>query len=69
MSEHKAKLESRQVLCGSIRNISRSSSPGLTLGVCSEMCSLHWPKMLQLLFLSASPYSLWSRTSTKAFGQ
>lgn len=47
ISKHRAKLESRQVLCSSVRNISCSSSPGLTLGVCGETCSLHSPKMLQ----------------------
>lgn len=47
ISKRRAKLERRQVLCGFVRNISCSTSPGLTLDVCGEVYSLHSPKMLQ----------------------
>lgn len=80
MTKFRTKPETRQVLCGSVRNILFSSSPGLTFGVCATTCFLLLHKMSQysnmpdyLFFkplLNIIPLSsLWSRTSTKTFWQ
>lgn len=73
------KLESRQVSCGSVRNISHSSSLGLFLAVGGWIFSPLLPKMLQspnlpnyfplkFLLSGSPPSSLWNRKSIRPWG-